>query len=118
MKCTLSVIDEDGSITGTAGEILETFEGVSQAHDAKDASGNSNYYADVIYRNSKYIYWIDHISTLSDGASKTGTTFDNTVGDAFVVSSTSLTGGTDDYAATNAEIATAYEKFNDAENVD
>ena len=29
------VIDEDGSITGTAGEILETFEGVSQAHDAK-----------------------------------------------------------------------------------
>ena len=26
MKCTY-VIDEDGSITGTAGEILETFEG-------------------------------------------------------------------------------------------
>ena len=45
----IAVIDEDGSITGTAGEILETFEGVSQAHDAKDASGNSNYYADVIY---------------------------------------------------------------------
>ena len=112
------VIDEDGSITGTAGEILETFEGVSQAHDAKDASGNSNYYADVIYRQSKFIYWIDHISTLSDGASKTGTTFDNTVGDAFVISNTSLTGGTDDFVATNAEIATAYEKFNDTENVD
>ena len=114
----IAVIDEDGSITGTAGEILETFAGVSQAHDAKDASGNSNYYADVIYRNSKFIYWIDHISTLSDGLSKTGTTFDNTVGDAFVVSNTSLSGGTDDYAATNAEIATAYEKFNDTENVD
>ncbi len=114
----IAVIDEDGSITGTAGEILETFAGVSQAHDAKDASGNSNYYADVIYRNSKFIYWIDHISTLSDGLGKTGQTFDNTVGDAFVVSNTSLSGGTDDYAATNAEIATAYEKFNDAENVD
>ena len=112
------VVDEDGSITGTAGEILETFAGVSQAHDAKDSSGNSNYYADVIYRTSKFIYWIDHIATLSDGASKTGTTFDNTVGDAFVVSSTSLTGGTDDYVATNAEIATAYEKFSDVENVD
>ena len=114
----IAVIDEDGSITGTAGEILETFEGVSQAHDAKDASGNSNYYADVIYNNSKYIYWVDHISTLSDGLGKTGTTFDNTVGDAFVVSNTSLSGGTDDFAATNAEIATAYEKFNDTENVD
>ena len=114
----IAVIDEDGSITGTAGEILETFEGVSQAHDAKSSTGASNYYADVIYNNSKYIYWVDHISTLSDGASKTGTTFDNTVGDAFVVSNTSLSGGTDDYAATNAEIATAYEKFNDTENVD
>jgi len=114
----IAVIDEDGTITGTAGTILETFEGVSQANDAKDASGNSNYYPDVIYRNSKFIYWIDHIATLSDGVAKTGTTFDNTVGDAFVVSNTSLTSGTDDYASTNAEIATAYEKFNDKENVD
>ena len=114
----IAVIDEDGSISGTAGTILETFEGVSQAHDAKDASGNSNYYPDVIYRDSKFIYWIDHISTLSDGLTKVGTTFDNTVGDAFVISNTSLTGGTDDFVATNAEIATAYEKFLDAENVD
>ena len=55
---------------------------------------------------------------MSDGLTKVGTTFDNTVGDAFVVSNTSLTGGTDDFVATNAEIATAYEKFLDAENVD
>ena len=40
------------------------------------------------------------------------------VTNAFNVSNTSLSGGTDDYAATNAEIATAYEKFNDTENVD
>ena len=112
------MIDEDGGITGNAGEILETFAGVSQATDAKDASGNSNYYPDVIYRTSGFIYWIDHISTLSDGVAKKGATFDNTVGDAFVVSNTSLASGTDDYAATNAEIATAYEKFNDVENVD
>ena len=114
----IAVIDEDGGITGTAGTILETFEGVSQAFDAKDSTGASNYYPQVIYQKSKYIYWIDHISTLSDGVTKTGTTFDNTVGDAFVVSNTSLASGTDDYVATNAELATAYEKFNDKENVD
>jgi len=114
----IAVIDEDGGITGTAGTILETFEGVSQAFDAKDSTGASNYYPQVIYQKSKYIYWIDHISTLSDGVTKTGTTFDNTVGDAFVVSNTSLVSGTDDYVATNAELATAYEKFNDKENVD
>jgi len=38
----IAVIDEDGSITGTAGSILETFEGVSQAFDAKDSTGASN----------------------------------------------------------------------------
>ena len=114
----IAIIDEDGGISGTAGTILETFEGVSQAFDAKTSTGASNYYPQVIYQQSKFIYWIDHISTLSDGLTKVGTTFDNTVGDAFVVSSTSLVSGTDDYAATNAEIATAYEKFNDVENVD
>ena len=114
----IAVIDEDGGISGTAGTILETFEGVSQAHDAKTSTGASNYYPNVIYAQSKFIYWVDHISTLSDGLAKKGTTFDNSVGDAFVVSNTSLASGTDDFAATNAEIATAYEKFNDAENVD
>ena len=114
----IAVVDEDGGITGTAGTILETFEGVSQASDAKTSTGASNYYPQVIYQQSKFIYWIDHIATLSDGVSKTGTTFDNTVGDAFVVNNVSLTSGTDDFAATNAEIATAYEKFNDVENVD
>ena len=114
----IAVVDEDGGITGTAGTILETFEGVSQASDAKTSTGASNYYPQVIYQQSKFIYWIDHIATLSDGLAKTGTTFDNTVGDAFVVNNVSLTSGTDDFAATNAEIATAYEKFNDVENVD
>ena len=114
----IAIIDEDGGISGTAGTIIETFEGVSQAFDAKTSNGASNYYPQVIYQQSKFIYWIDHISTLSDGLTKVGTTFDNTVGDAFVVNNVSLVSGTDDYAATNAEIATAYEKFNDAENVD
>ena len=114
----IAVIDEDGAISGTAGTILETFEGVSQAHDAKTPQGSSNYYPNVLYTQSKFIYWVDHLATLSDGLAKTGTTFDNTVGDAFVVSSTSLASGTDDFTATNGEIAAAYEKFNDTEAVD
>jgi hypothetical protein len=72
----------------------------------------------VLYAQSQYIYWIDHLATLSDGLPKKGQTFDNSVGDPYVVSNTSLDGGTDDFAATNAEIATAYEKFSDTENVD
>ena len=113
------VLDEDGGITGSAGTILETFEGVSQASDGKTSTGSSNYYADVIYAQSKYVYVMDHETTLANGGSaKTGTTFDNAAGDAFVVKSYSLASGTDDFAATNAEIATAYEKFSDTESVD
>jgi len=113
------VLDEDGGITGTAGEILETFEGVSQASDAKSSTGSSNFYADVIYNTSSFVYVMDHETTLANaGTAKKGLTFDNAQGDAFVIKSYSLASGTDDYAATNAEIATAYEKFNDAENVD
>ena len=113
------VTDEDGTITGSAGTILETFEGVSQASDAKTSTGSSNYYADVIQSQSKYVYVMDHETTLANGgAVKTGQTFDNAAGDAFVVKSYSLASGTDDFAATNAEIATAYEKFEDAESVD
>ena len=112
------VSDEDGVITGTAGTILETFESVSQAFDAKTAEGSSNYYPQVIYQQSQYVYWIDHLATLSDGVTKVGTTFDNTVGDAFVVSNTSLASGTDDYAATAGEIDAAYQLFADATLVD
>jgi len=115
----VAVVDEDGGITGTAGTILETFEGMSQASDAKDAQGNSNFYVDVIYRNSEYVYWMDHETTLSTaGNTKTGTTFDNSSTAAFNVFSTSLSGGTDDNVPTNGELATAYEKFQDSESVD
>ena len=113
------VLDEDGGITGTAGTILETFEGVSQAVDAKSAQGNSNFFADVIYSQSKFVYVMDHETTLANsGSAKKGQTFDNTQGDAFVVKTYSLASGTDDYAATNGEIATAYEKFSDTDAVD
>jgi len=113
------VLDEDGGITGTAGTVLETFEGVSQASDGKTSTGSSNFFPDVIYAQSKFVYVMDHETTLANsGTAKKGTTFDNAQGDAFVVKTYSLASGTDDFAATNAEIATAYEKFNDAENVD
>ena len=116
----IAVVDEDGGITGTANTVLETFEGVSQASDAKDAQGNSNFYSDVIYRESKFIYWMDHDSTLANlGSSKVGQTFDNTAAsNAFQVLNTSLTSGNDGSAITNAQLATAYEKFLDVENVE
>ena len=115
----IAVVDEDGGITGTAGEILETFEGVSQAYDAKSSTGASNYYADVIYNESKYVYVMDHETTLANaGSTKRGQTFDQQGAATHSVFKNSLTGGTDDYSITNAEFATGYDFFADAESVD
>ena len=115
----IAIVDEDGGISGTAGTILETFEGLSQASDAKDAQGDSNYYVDVLYNRSQYIYWMDHETTLANaGSSKVGQTFDNVGAQSISVFSSSLAGGTDDNAPTNAELALGYDKFADTASVE
>ena len=109
------VIDEDGEITGTKGEILEKFEAVSKASDAKTAQGSVNYYPDVIYNQSNYIYWMDHNAGGSNwGSAASETTFT----DVTAVSNVSLQSGSDGTAATIGQKKTAYEKFSDGETVD
>ena len=113
------VVDQDGGISGTAGTILEVFEGLSQASDAKTDNGATNYYVDVIYNQSDFIYWMDHETTLANaGSSKTSQAFDNVGGTATALFTASLTGGTDDNVPTNGELATAYDLFKDGETVD
>jgi len=69
------VVDYDGQISGKAGEILETFAHVSLVTDAKNDQGNSNYFKDVIRRDSKYIYATGQWDNIGKGAweSKTST---------------------------------------------
>jgi len=50
------VIDEDGLISGTVGTVLEKYPFVSKATNAKNEQGESIYWQDVLYRQSKYIY--------------------------------------------------------------
>jgi len=111
----IAVIDEDGAITGVKGDVLETFAAVSKASDAKTPQGSVNYYPDVIYNSSNYIYWMDHNAGGSNwGTAASGTTFT----DVTTVSNVSLASGADGSAATTAQKLTAYQKFADAETVD
>ena len=50
------VIDEDGKFTGIKGSILEKYQGLSLAKDAKATTGGSNYYKDVINNGSQFIF--------------------------------------------------------------
>lgn len=51
----LVVVDEDGAITGTANTVLEKYANLSKATNAKNESGESIYWKDVIFRKSKYV---------------------------------------------------------------
>ena len=116
------VADATGDITGfdtdTAGNrtkgVMETFSRMSKNPVAKTAQGNSNYYPDVIYRESEFIYWTDHISAGSNWGSDTTTTYT----DVDTITIDTLSGGTDDYAVTAGELELAYDKFADTESID
>ena len=116
------VYDTTGDITGSVATaaggrtkgVIEIFGNVSKSSVAKTAQGSSNYYADVIYRESKYIYWTDHISAGSNWGTDTTTTYTSVI----PVTIDSLTGGTDDYAVTAGEMELAYDKFADTESLD
>ena len=72
------VFDTTGTIAGfdsdTAGQrtqgVLETFASLSKNVNGKTAQGQSNYYPDVIYRQSTLIYWMDHPVTSDIPTSK------------------------------------------------
>lgn len=56
----IAVIDAGGLFTGTKNTVLETFPFVSKAVDAINLNtGSPNYYKQVIFNQSKYIYAID-----------------------------------------------------------
>ena len=116
------VYDTTGDITGfdvdVAGNrtngIIEVFANMSKNPVAKTAQGGGNYYPDVIFRQSNYIYWMDHTSAGTNWG--TDTTSAYTAVNAPVV--VTLTSGTDDYSVTAGELALAYDKFADTESLD
>ena len=51
------VIDKDGVWSGAKGAVLERYVALSKARDAKDYSGASAYYANVLNRSSNYVWF-------------------------------------------------------------
>jgi phage tail sheath protein FI len=109
------VVDEDGVVTGTQNTVLEVYSKLSKASDAKTPQGESNFYPNVIYNKSKFIFWMDHNTQGSNwGNAASGTTFTAVTSPT----ATSLQNGSDGSAITVAQKKTAYEKFLDSETVD
>jgi len=114
------VIDEDGGVSGTVGEVIETYSKVSKGADAKTSEGGVNYYPDVVFNRSAYIFWMDH-STLGAtngfGSNVVSKDFNSTSAITATVTA-SLSAGSDGSATTAGQLKTAYEKFIDSDTVD
>ena len=109
------VIDTGGLFTGTAGQVVETFPFVSKAIDAT-VNGATNYYKQVVFNTSKYIYAIDPVSYTSTHATwgqAGNTTFTQLSG----IQTVNLSGGTDEVPA-EGDLEMAYDLFANKETID
>ena len=110
------VVDAGGLFTGSKNTVLEVFPFLSKASDATDSLGNSNYYKNFIFNNSKYIYAVDPVSY-----STTSSTWGLISTTAFATLATpqtiTLNGGTDDMPS-EARIQSAWSYFVNSDEVD
>ena len=111
------VLDEDAEITGTSNAVLEKFENVSKAADALTIEGNANYYADVLFTSSGYIYWMDHpAGATAWGNNAKDQNFIAVTNAAQGFSLVTGVGGTT--APTEGQRQLAYDEFKDVDTVD
>jgi len=108
----IAIIDEDGLITGTPNTVIEKYASVSKATNAKGESGESLYYRDVIYNNSKYVYVVGQNNATWGVAANSSHFFEgeNLNGVSFVQGS--------DATPTDGNVQTAYAQFASSDNVD
>ena len=108
------VLDEDGNFTGTANNVVEKWAFVSKAADAKDSSGSSIYYPNVLNEQSEYVWWTGHQPGATNwGSNAQGVTFN----EIRVPFSASMSGGADG-TITTANVVSAYAQFANADSVD
>lgn len=112
------VSDEDGKFTGVPGNILEVFQGLSRASDAKTQDGSTNFYKTVINQNSQYV-WVTN--------DRSGYSVNTAINIATTSTATPLSlsfaGGNDGFSEDGVGsnigvITSAYDLFASTENID
>ena len=110
------VADEDGVVTGVPGTVLEVFQGVSRATDAKTEDGSTNYYKNVINQNSKYVYLAN---VRASGYANTAANLANAANT--LPQTMSFVGGSDgadEATVALGELQAGYDFFKSAEDID
>ncbi len=115
-EVSVVVVDEDGLISGTPGQVLEIYQNLSRATDAKKDDGTTNYYKTAINDFSRWIWATNDRSgaasnTLSTVANSTNTT-------TYTKSFVRGTDGATESTVSMAAVGAAYDLFADASTVD
>ena len=110
------VEDQDGLISGTKGTILEVFQYLSQASDAKKEDGTSIYYKDVINNQSEYVYWGEHNSNLTAAGSAATGDVDYATVDTVI--ELVLANGADITTISTGNLQTAFDVLKDKQTID
>ena len=107
----VAVIDEDGEITGTKGQVIEKFAYVSKAPSALNSDGSTNNYVNVLDRRSSWVRWMDHMQGSNDWTESAVSGYDYDATGITVPSTWSLSAGADGAAATDAQVISGYDMF-------
>ena len=110
------VSDEDGLVTGVPGTVLEVFQGVSRATDAKTLDGATNYYKEVINQGSRFVWYANDASGATSASAINLQTSINTK-----PYTKSFIGGRDTKSeafVSLADLINAYNLFRSAEDID
>ena len=110
------VTDEDGLFSGVPGTILEVFEGVSRATDAKTEDGSTNYYKTVVNNGSAYVYYANDRAGATSAPALTLTTSSNVK--PVTINFVGGTDGDDESTVGLGTVIAAYDLFASAESVD
>ena len=111
------VIDAGGKFTGTSGTVLETYPFVSKASDAINLNGGTtNYYKQVIFNKSKYIYAADPVEYANTVATWGTTASGKTFADATSNKLLPLSKGVD-AAPQDSDLQSAFGNFTNKDSV-
>ena len=110
------ILDVNGDWTGTPGSVLEKYAFVSKASNAKTENGTNNYFKDVLNNTSNYVWWLSTPTTSSGQTAWGQPIVGGSIFNALLGSySVALSGGVDNFAATNAEKIAAFSLFDNTE---
>jgi len=122
----VAVVDANGTLSGTAGSVLETFPYLSVASNSKLNDGSNNYVVDVINERSEYIYMLnfdsDYIANnagtaLTPGTAKNFLTDNNNITSLSTVDF-SFDSGVNSGTLGTSEILGGFDLFEDKDTIE